>query len=202
MDKSILDSKDTMLQKEFKSRDVERMRNLITKKYDDTTGLQIGYRKEQIEHKEGDVWEEDNKTWTIQNGIKMTVSRLDKLKLLLQTPLSCPICGKAMVKKELDKKMYMMYKKCFDCVIENETELKRQGQYHQHEKQFMEANIDGYINEMETIFEDFINTDINESVVTEAGDVERWVGGKLDKETITKEFQEYIETVRKIKTES
>jgi transcription elongation factor Elf1 len=199
MDKSMMDSKETMLQKEFKSRDVERMRNLVNKKYDDTTGLQIGYNKEHIGYNEGDTWEEDGKTWTIQNGIRMTVSRLDKLKSILQTPLSCPHCGKAMIKKDLDKKMYMIYKKCFDCVIEHEAELKLQGEYEQHEKQFMGANIDGYINEMEGIFEDLINTDINESIVTEEGDVERWLGGDIDKNKITKEFRDYIESVRKTK---
>jgi 23S rRNA-/tRNA-specific pseudouridylate synthase len=71
---------ESMLQREFKGKDVQRMRNIITKDYTAKTATQIGYSKTQIDHKEGDVWEENNKQWTIKNGIKQTVTRFDKLK--------------------------------------------------------------------------------------------------------------------------
>jgi uncharacterized protein (UPF0128 family) len=71
---------ESKLQREFRERDVQRMRNLITKDYGAKTGVQIGYTKENIERKEGDVWEENHKTWTIKNGIKQTVSKLDSVK--------------------------------------------------------------------------------------------------------------------------
>ena len=69
-----------MLKKEFKRKDVQRARNLIMGKTGDSTGTQIGYKKEIKEYKEGDIWNEGRKTWTIKNGIKQTVSKLDKLK--------------------------------------------------------------------------------------------------------------------------
>ena len=47
---------DNMSKKEFNKRDVQRMRNIITKDYSAKTGTQIGYTKEYVDHKEGDVW--------------------------------------------------------------------------------------------------------------------------------------------------
>ena len=69
-----------MLKKEFKRKDVERMRNLITGNAGSSSETQIGYKKKRIEYKEGDVWTENKKTWTIKDGIKQTVSKLDKIK--------------------------------------------------------------------------------------------------------------------------
>ena len=43
------------LKKEFKKRDVERMRNLITGKHGKKTTLGIGYTKKQKHHEEGDA---------------------------------------------------------------------------------------------------------------------------------------------------
>ena len=69
-----------MLKKEFKRKDVNRARNLIMGKTGASTGTQIGYNKKVEDHKEGDVWTENRKTWTIKNGIKQTISKLDKIK--------------------------------------------------------------------------------------------------------------------------
>jgi hypothetical protein len=63
-----------MLKKEFKRKDINRARNLIMGKTGASTGTQIGYSKETKDYKEGDVWVEDKKTWTIKNGIKQTIS--------------------------------------------------------------------------------------------------------------------------------
>jgi len=56
------------------------MRNIITKDYNAKTTTQIGYTKVQAERKEGDVWEEGGKQWTLKNGIKQTVTRFDEIK--------------------------------------------------------------------------------------------------------------------------
>ncbi len=77
---------DNMLKREFKERDVQRMRNIIKKEYTAKTVTQVGYTKTQTEHKEGDVWEENGKKWTIKNGIKQTVTRFDELKKVINLP--------------------------------------------------------------------------------------------------------------------
>ena len=94
-----------MLKKEFKRKDVQRARNLIMGNSSASTNTQVGYGKKIEDHKEGDVWTEGRKIWTIKNGIKQTVSKLDTIKKEVFMPLSCPCCGKIM-KKRLDKPNY------------------------------------------------------------------------------------------------
>ena len=107
-----------MLKKEFKRKDVNRARNLIMGKTGASTGTQIGYSTKSVDHKEGDVWMEGRKTWTIKNGIKQTISKLDTIKKEVFMPLCCPNCGKVM-KKRLDKPTYKVHKKCHeDGVVE------------------------------------------------------------------------------------
>ena len=98
-----------MLKKEFKKKDVERMRNLIKGNTNSSTEIQIGYTKKQEDYKEGDIWEENGKTWTLKNGIKQTATKLDKIKKEATMPLFCPNCGKLM-KHHLNAKFYKIHK--------------------------------------------------------------------------------------------
>ena len=182
-----------MLKKEFKRKDVQRARNLIMGKTGDSTGTQIGYKKEIKEYKEGDIWNEGRKTWTIKNGIKQTVSKLDKLKKEVFMPLSCPKCNKIM-KKSLDKPNYKIHKMCHDCVIEYEHKLKCNGEYESYRKKLLNNNSLIIVNEMESYLLDAINTS-NSGFVSEDGVVERWVGG-IDKKEITKGIKEAIKKSR------
>ena len=45
-----------MLKKEFKKKDVERMRNLIQGKSGERTSAGIGFAKKQQFYEEGDIW--------------------------------------------------------------------------------------------------------------------------------------------------
>ena len=181
------------LNKEFKRTDVNRMRNLITGKTGASTGTQIGYNKKTEDHKEGDVWVEGRKTWTIKNGIKQTVSKLDVIKKEVFMPLSCPCCSKIM-KKRLDKPNYKIHKKCFDCVIEFEHKLKISGEYDNYKKKLISKNSLDIVDEMESYLLDAINTS-NSSFVSEDGVIEKWVGG-VDKADFTKKIKEAAKTRR------
>jgi uncharacterized protein (UPF0128 family) len=97
--------KDSTLKKEFKKSDVQRMRNIITGKTGDRTQILGGWENKIEEHKEGDAWEEDGKKWTIKNGIKQSITKLDKFKHLISLPLTCPSFKKPMKADELNKKM-------------------------------------------------------------------------------------------------
>ena len=77
--------KDNILKKEFNKKDVERLRNLVKGKGSERTSQGIGYTKAQEFHKEGDIWEEDGRKWTIKEGIKQNITKLDKFKNKLQT---------------------------------------------------------------------------------------------------------------------
>ena len=176
-----------MLKKEFKRKDVNRARNLIMGNSGASTGTQIGYKKETKEYKEGDIWTEGRKTWTIKNGIKQTVSKLDIIKKEVFMPLSCPCCGKIM-KKRLDKPNYKIHKKCFDCVVEFEHKLRIKGEYKNYKKRLVSKNSLDIIDEMESYLLDAINTS-NSNYVSEDGVVERWVGG-LNKKEFNKNIKE------------
>ena len=186
---------DTLLQKQFNEKDVKRMRSLITKDYNKSISTQVGYTKQTTQHNEGDVWEEDDKVWTIRNGIKMTVPKSNNLRHLVVMPLVCPSCNKPMASTQSNKDMYNAHGKCLDCVIEFETKLKAEGKFDEYKQQILQKALDQYINNIEQEFEEFINeTDTN---VTEAGDVERWVGGE-NKENIKKQVHEYINQLKSI----
>ena len=182
-----------MLKKEFKRKDVSRMRNLITGKTGASTGTQIGYNKEQIDYKEGDVWTENKKTWTIKNGIKQTISKLDTIKKEVFMPLCCPKCGKIM-KGQLDKPNYRIHKKCHDCVVKFEHKLKIRGEYDDYIKKLKAKNSLDIVNEMESYLLDAINT-TNSGFVSEDGVVERWVGG-VNKKELTEQVKEAAKTRR------
>jgi len=187
-----------MLKKEFKRKDVNRARNLLMGKTGASTGTQVGYNKKNKDYKEGDVWTEGKKTWTIKNGIKQTVSKLDTIKKEVFMPLSCPCCNKIM-KKQLDKPNYKIHKKCFDCVIEFEHKLRIRGEYDDYLKKLKGKNNLTILDEAESYLLDAINTS-NNGYVSEHGEVERWIGG-LDTDKLTKDLKQTVkETKEKIKS--
>ena len=176
-----------MLKKEFNRKDVERARNLIQGKTGDSSETQIGYKKKIIERKEGDVWTENKKTWTIKKGIKQTISKLDAIKKEVFMPLCCPECGIVM-KGQLDKPNYKIHKKCLNCVVEFEHKLKIEGKYEDYIKELKANNSLDMVDEMESYLLSAVN-ETNEGYISEHGEVERWVGG-IDKEKMTKDIIE------------
>ena len=176
-----------MLKKEFKRKDVDRMRNLIKGNANESSDIQIGYNKKNKNYKEGDIWVENKKTWTIKNGIKQTVSKLTSLRKEVFMPLSCPKCNKIM-KKRLDKPNYKIHKMCHDCVIDFEHKLKYTGEYDNYIKKLEAKNSLNLVDEMESYLLNAVNA-TNNGYVSEKGELERWVGG-IDKEKITKEIIE------------
>lgn len=189
-------NKDTLLNKQFKESDINRIRNLIAGKHGEQTKTQIGFSKKQEEHNEGDVWEENEKTWTIKNGIRQTVTKLDSIKKLIKFPLKCPCCNKAMQLHIYNKKMYNIHGKCADCVIEMETQLKIEGKFEEYERNFLNQNKKSHLNEFENALNEYEKSK-NEDFITEDGDKERWVGGGVDNEWI-KDMREYIQDQKQI----
>ena len=184
-----------MLKKEFKRKDVNRARNLIMGKTGASTGTQIGYNTKQTDYKEGDVWTEGRKTWTIKNGIKQTMSKLDTLKKEVFMPLSCPCCNKIM-KKRLDKPNYKIHKKCHDCVVEFEHKLKIRGEYDDYIKKLKLKNSFAVVDEMESYLLDVINNTSNSDYVSEDGVIEKWKGG-ANKTKLENKVKEEFDLERK-----
>jgi hypothetical protein len=178
-----------MLNKEFKRKDVERMRNLIKGKTGESAELQVGYRAKKEDHKEGDIWEEGGKKWTIKDGIKQTYTKLDKVKKEAILPLFCPNCS-TLMKHRNDTKMYKIHKKCFNCVMDMEMDVKLNGDFESYERNIVANNAESYLKDLEYHLLELLNTS-NSQFVSEKGEVERWKGG-LNKETMEKEIKQKL----------
>jgi hypothetical protein len=148
---------------------------------------QVGYTKKRVNYKEGDIWVENKKTWTIKDGIKQSISKMDKIKKEIFMPLCCPECSHVM-KKRLDKPNYKVHKMCFDCVIDFEHKLRIDGKYDDYIKNLRLKNRLTEIDETENMFLELANQS-NEGFVSEHGDVERWKGG-VDMSKMSAEISE------------
>ena len=186
---------ESLLKKEFKKSDVERVRNLVKKDFTAKTKTQLGYRKSTEHHIEGDIWEENGKQWTIKNGLKQTVTKHDKLREMVNLPLTCS-CGKPMKANKLNRKMWVIHKKCFNCVIENETRLRTNGGYEEYKKQLLNSNKATFVQEYEQAVDAFLNEG-GDTFVSEAGDIENWSKAKINPEVI-KALKNNIQRLKEI----
>jgi hypothetical protein len=188
--------KDNILKKQFAEKDIQRVRNIVKGKNGDRITHGVGYTKETEDHVEGDIWQEDGRTWTIKNGIKQNVTKLDKFKKTA-VPLFCPSC-KQIMDKQLDSFYFKSYGCCLDCRTEFETKLKIEGKWEDYLKETFNAEIDQYIEDYKVFFNERLN-DSNQGTVTESGDVEKWVGSvnKERAEESLKEVITYLENLKK-----
>ena len=185
------------LKKEFQKRDVERMRNLIQGKYGSKTTTGIGYTKKHEHHEEGDVWEEDGREWTIKDGIKQNITKLDKAKNAHVMPIFCPDCSKPMTYWQ-DKNFYNLYKRCFSCQVDFEGELRVKGLFEEYRNNIINNDIDNFITDYSQFVEECLNNTSEQGFISEAGDIEKWKG-KINKELVEKSKEETIEYLKSLK---
>lgn len=187
--------KDNILKKEFNRKDVKRLRNLVKGNSTERTGQGVGYSKKEEFHSEGDIWEENGRKWTIQDGVKENITKLDKFKKVT-IPLFCPSCNNIM-NKQLDSNYYRAHGQCLNCTTVLETKLKTEGKWEEHTKDIHNKEIDKTIEE----YKEFIKYKMSESTdgyVTESGEVERWKGG-VNKERAEQALKEGIEYLNNLK---
>jgi DNA-directed RNA polymerase subunit M/transcription elongation factor TFIIS len=184
------------LNREFSEKDIQRMRNLVQGKYGEKNEASVGYSKPDDFYKEGDVWEHDDRTWTIKEGIKQNITKLDKAKKVHNMPLFCPKCG-ALMKNRNDKEFYKIHKTCFRCVVLKEDKLKREGKFDEYQRKIKNDEIDNKI----TDFKAYVRDKLNEKndFITEAGDIEKW-RGNINEEQVEDHVStviEYLEGLKK-----
>ena len=187
---------ESLLKKEFKSKDVERVRNLVKKDFSAKTTAGVGYEKQYEIYNEGDVWEESGRTWTIKDGIKQNITKLDAAKKAMQMPLKCPKCGGPM-KHWLAQKMYKIHGFCFDpCTVEYEATLRKAGLYEQYEKSMIRGGVKAFLQDIEEYYLEQINQ--TDTFVTEQGDVEDWSNNNTKvKEEVLKNLQDFLTHAKK-----
>lgn len=181
---------ENVLKKEFGKKDVTRLRNLMTGKHNNKNGQSVGYNKKQSFHKEGDIWEEDGRKWTIKDGIKQNVTKMDRAKKAYLKPLMCPKCNKIM-NKGADPGYYNQFGHCFHCFKVFESRLKHDGLWDEFEKRVINGNVDAFIKWYRDMVKESLNAS-NAGFVSEAGDIENWHGG-LNKTKIMEALGETIE---------
>ena len=185
------------LNREFAKKDVERMRNLIQGKYGEKTQTSVGFTKSQKDYEEGDVWEADGRTWTIKDGIKQNITKLDKAKKAHLMPLFCPSCNTVMRNRN-DKTYYNIHRMCFKCVIKMEDKLKKEGKFEEYQREIKNNEIDNKITDFKAWVKDKMS-ESNNQYVSEAGDVENWKG-KINEEKVQENIDavvEYLEGLKK-----
>lgn len=162
---------ESLLKKAWAEQDIKRVRNLIKGDYGAATRDQIGYTKKAEFHKEGDVWEENGKTWTIKDGLKQSVSKLSEARKAIRIPLTCPKCGKAL-NTALDKKMYPIHGMCFDCVLKMEEDLRKAGLYEAYERRMISGNVQNFVQELKDRISHIQGQKVE--YTTDQGEVEDW----------------------------
>lgn len=170
---------------------VRRKLNEVMKKTDER--IVVGWRPGLDDHKEGDVWEDaDGREWTIKNGIRQRVTKLDAAK----TPWWCPECEKTMSHR-LDTKFWRLHGKCMDCVIKYETELRRLGKWEEYEQQKIRANYLASLKDRIAFLEDLRDTTSAPEIVhaddTRILMIEKW---DVDIDKVKEDIQKDIDELK------
>jgi hypothetical protein len=153
-------------------------RKVAEKLNKDDSKLVFGWRGEpQPTRMEGERWTDaEGKEWEMKNGVKVRVTKLDSAK----TPWWCPRCNKPL-NHRFDMKFWRIRGHCMDCVIKDETEIRRQGKWEEYERKVMLRN---YIAEVkdkiaelqhyhDTVSKpEFINADETKILMIEKWDVD------------------------------
>ena len=145
-------------------------------------------KKSYQEHAEGDVWEESGKKWTIKNGIKKTVTKMDAFRKQVITPIACPHCGMKM-QSQVHKWAWNTHKMCFNCVVDMEHEITKAGRLEEYQNALFKANMESFYGDLEQFVSEFAKE--KTTVFTEDGLRENWVdnSGKAIEEVGKKELE-------------
>ena len=93
-------------------------------------------------------------------------SILKSIQSILKVPTTCPGCGTNMRKKEkqLNFKFWFKRKKCFSCVVSEETKIRQQGPaaWAEHEKTIMQSNAEAWFKDSDKEVE-ILKTQVKET---------------------------------------
>ena len=180
--------------KQFSKDKIQRMRNLVSGNYGDKTKASSGYRKYNDRREEGDIWEEDGKTWTIKNGIKQNKTKLSEARKEMKIPLQCPKC-KTSMRNSAHKKMYRLYKHCLLCQTKFERNLYIKDKYKDWFQNEVEKNFNSWTEYQQKRFNTWFESLDSKHYIAESGDIEDWTSlTKETKKDIKKKFQDWIDS--------
>ena len=124
------------------------------------------------------------------------ISELSEIMQEARMPWFCPKCKKVM-KNRNDKPFYNIHKMCFNCVIDFEHDLKKQGKWEEYQRNVKNNELDNRIAEFKLWVKEKLEEG-NDSFVSESGEVERWVG-KVNKGKVEEHVKDVIEYLESLK---
>jgi hypothetical protein len=95
---------------------------------------------------------------------------------------------------DINKKMYAIHRRCFNCVVEMETRIKIEGRWDEYSKNQMTSNKNASLEDFEKAVEAWMQE--RDTFVSEQGDIESWSGG--DKKKMLEEIKANLEKIKKI----
>ena len=138
--------------------------------------VQIGYAPKKIQRKEGEVWKDKNgKQWEMKDGIVQSIPKFQDVRV----PLFCPKCNKVMGRHQKDVEVYYKFNFCFDCLIERDIEMVREGTMPEYAKNYVKSKQLGYFNEMKESIEEYLDSIEGKDhleFLNEDGKFENWTG--------------------------
>lgn len=149
--------------------------------------VQVGYMPPTIDekHKEGEIWkDETGKEWIQTTGGKISKTLYDTREATRQI---CSTCKKDIywAGNRYDEKFFNKTGKCYDCVIEEETQMKIDGTFDTYEKIKVIQNQYSFLKELKLKIEESIawseNKDNKLEYMNEDGTIEKWTDTSRNK---------------------
>jgi hypothetical protein len=181
--------------------------------------VKVGYtgdKDKYIIRKIGETWKDsDGRQWIEKESGPQTVTRvMDIIREEMNEKCSC-------CKREIrwgtkqDRKMYFKTKKCFDCLIEEETQLRLKGQFKLYETKKLLENELAYLNDIKQKLKEsreYLASDGSKKLtyVNSNGFVEEWdnnvraeltISVEKDWKTCLKKIKEGQKELKKINNE-
>jgi hypothetical protein len=159
-------------------------------------------------HEVGDIWEETDahgNTYVVEqrDGFRIRKTKNSDLFQSVRDELHAfPNCRKetctCIGTHHLDQKMRKLHGMCFDCVIEMEHELKKEGKFEEYERNKIRENALAWLRDAERDVELLKQayTQVQQFVSNSDGQIEHWSAKMTPEEfenTIQKQFNQFKE---------
>ena len=115
--------------------------------------------------------DQNGKLYTIKNNKKVYQISKEKYGIM---PNFCPICGRIMGKKQYDSFFWNIHKRCFDCSMKLQNEMRQNGTWQKYAWNFMKDNLVNTCGLAIQFYKEAKLEANREVVINEYGQTEEW----------------------------
>lgn len=169
--------------------------------------VQVGYTGDAdkyIVRKEGETWTDSSgKNWIQTSSGPQTVTRVMDI-IREETNDRCENCNREIRwGNKYDRKMFNRTKKCFDCLVEEETNMRLRGQFKLYETKKLIENELSYLKDIKQKLKEskeYLNSEASKTLtyVNSTGMVEEW-SNEARKELQDNVQKDWVTCLKKIK---